>query len=76
MTISFSTERAASAAVEIIQRYGYVARAAGANVSTDCPALLAVSLIGRDVGLDRVEKVHLACPTGAADRATERCSAS
>lgn len=75
MTISFLTERAATAAVRIIRAHGYAARAAGATVSTDCPALLAVSLIGRDVGLDRVEKVHLLPPAGAADRATDCCSA-
>ncbi|HVV50903.1 MAG TPA: hypothetical protein VHO06_14650 [Polyangia bacterium] len=60
MRISFLSDTAARAAVTIIEKYGYAATAVGTTVWTDCPALLAVPAIGRDVGLDRVEKVQLA----------------
>ncbi len=66
MRITFSCEAAAQAAVRFIEQYGYAAAAVGSTVVTDCPALLAVPVVGRNVGLHAVERVQLGGgPAGA-----------
>ena len=64
MQITFSNEAAAAAAVRIINRYGYAASARGSVVWTDCPPLLAVPAVGRDVGLHHVQEVKFDAAPG------------
>jgi hypothetical protein len=59
MRITFANETAARAAVKIIERYGYEASAHGRVVWTDCPPLLAVPAVGRDLGLQQMQEVNL-----------------
>ena len=60
MRITFANEATARAAVQILEQYGYEATTEGAALETDCPALLAVPVVGRTIGLDQVEKVQVA----------------
>ena len=55
MRIVLSREPVARAAAANLERYGYRAAPVGRAVVTDCPALLAVPVVGRAVGLHEVE---------------------
>ncbi|HLK94010.1 MAG TPA: hypothetical protein VKZ18_29220 [Polyangia bacterium] len=57
--IAFSSETAARAAVRTIESYGYTAAATGSVVRTDCPPLLAMPALERQVGLHQMENVRL-----------------
>jgi len=59
MRMSFSNTNVARAAVGVLEAYGYTASRVGADVVTDCPALLAVPVIGKRVGLAEIESVDL-----------------
>ncbi len=58
LQIAFSSETAARSAVKTIESYGYTAAAVGSVVRTDCPPLLAVPVLERNVGLHQMEKVR------------------
>jgi hypothetical protein len=60
MLISFANEASAKIAVAVLEQYGYHSTPKGAVIETECPALLAVPVVGKAVGLHRIEKVHLA----------------
>ena len=66
LQIAFSNETAARAAVKTIERYGYAAGATGALVRTDCPPLLALPALEREVGLHQMENVRFLTPAAAA----------
>jgi hypothetical protein len=57
--ITFSTEAAAEAAVEIWERHGFMAVRSGTTITTDCPSLWAVPIIDRTLGLHQVERLDL-----------------
>jgi hypothetical protein len=59
MRIQFSSEHAAQAAADVFERYGYRASRNGTLVVTNCPTLLAVPVVDRAVGLDRVLQLDL-----------------
>jgi hypothetical protein len=59
MCITFSSETVARSAAKIFEEYGYAAHAVGTVVTTDCPPLLAVPVVGRAIGLHQVEDVRL-----------------
>jgi len=60
MRISFSNEATARAAVAVLEKYGYKTTPLGAVIDTECPALLAVPVVAKALGLHHVEKVQLA----------------
>jgi hypothetical protein len=60
--ITFSTEAAAEAAVEIWERHGFTAVRSGTTILTDCPSLWAVPIIDRTLGLHQVERLDLRSP--------------
>jgi hypothetical protein len=66
MRISFFTERAAQAAVEIWERHGLDAMRSGTVVVTDCPTLWAVPIINQAIGFDQVERFDVISPGAAA----------
>ena len=57
MRITFSTEEAAQAALDIWERHGFGATRSGAVVLTDCPALWAIPIIHRTIGFHQVERL-------------------
>jgi hypothetical protein len=59
MRMTFATEKAARVAAGIFEQYGYGATRMGTIILTDCPTLLAVPVVGRAVGFERIEGVHL-----------------
>jgi hypothetical protein len=63
MRISFSTPKAAHAAVAILQQYGFTAEQNERSVTTDCPTLLAAPAIERSIGLELVEQIDLSVVT-------------
>jgi len=60
MRITFFTEDAAQAAVEIWKRHGFSATRSGTEVVTDCPTLWAVPVINRAIGFDKVKRFDVA----------------
>jgi hypothetical protein len=60
MVISFSSAQVARTAAAILEQYGFSTEQIGADVATDCPALLAAPAIERGIGLDLVERIDLA----------------
>ena len=60
MRIKFSNEHTAQAAANVFERYGYRASRSGTVLVTDCPSLLAVPVVHREVGFDRVQEVDIA----------------
>lgn len=64
--IAFSSEKAARAAVKTIESYGYTAAATGSVVRTDCPPLLAMPALERNVGLHQMENVRF-LPAGVVE---------
>jgi hypothetical protein len=60
MRITFFTEAAAQATVEIWKRHGFGATRVGQTVVTDGPTLWAVPVIYRHIGFDKVERLELA----------------
>jgi hypothetical protein len=56
MRITFFTEDAAQAAVDIWKRHGFEATRTGTVVATDCPTLWAVPVINRAIGFDKVKR--------------------
>jgi hypothetical protein len=65
MRITFFTEDAAQAAVEIWERHGFSATRMGTVVVTDCPTLWAVPTINRAIGFHRVERLDVIRPCAA-----------
>jgi hypothetical protein len=59
LRVSFSSMTAARAAVSVLEAYGYAARQFGRDVVTDCPTLLAVPAIQKQVGLADIERLDL-----------------
>ena len=59
MRVSFSSAEVARAAVGVLGAYGYPARQVGADVLTDCPALLAISAMANRLGLSEVDRIDL-----------------
>jgi len=68
MRVSFLTETAARAAVNAFVSYGYDADRIGRDVVTDCPSLLAVSSIERQIGFGLIERLDLSKAGGAPSR--------
>jgi hypothetical protein len=64
MRVSFSSMTAARAAVCVLEAYGYTAKQTGTRVVTDCPTLLAVPALQKQVGLAEIDQLDL---TGGAD---------
>jgi hypothetical protein len=62
MRITFFTEQAARAAVEIWERHGFAAARTGTVVVTDCPTLWAVPIIHRVIGFNQVERFDVLSP--------------
>jgi hypothetical protein len=60
MRITFSNDKAAQAAVRVLEQYGYAATPRGPAVMTDCPPLLAVPAVHRSIGFDQIETLNLA----------------
>jgi len=60
MRIKFSNEHTARAAAKVFERYGYRARCSGRVLATDCPTLLAVPVVHRSVGFDRIQELDIA----------------
>jgi hypothetical protein len=60
MRIKFANERTAQAAANVFERYGYKAFRSGPVLVTDCPTLLAVPVVHRAVGFDRIQEVDIA----------------
>jgi hypothetical protein len=69
MRVSFVTEKAARAAVNAFVSYGYAADRIGNDVVTDCPSLLAVSSIEREIGFGQIERLDLSKSGGPLGRA-------
>jgi hypothetical protein len=59
MRISFSNATAARAAARIFEQYGFAAKQSGADVTTDCPTLLAAPAIERAIGFELVVRIDL-----------------
>lgn len=59
MRIKFSNEHTAQAAANVFERYGYKAFRSGPVLVTNCPTLLAVPVVHRSVGLDRVQELDI-----------------
>jgi hypothetical protein len=59
MRISFSSVAAADAAAKILEEYGFSVKQTAADLTTDCPPLLAAPAIARGVGLRFVKKIYL-----------------
>ena len=59
MRITFSTEEAAQAALDICERHGFGATRSGAVVVTSCPALWAIPIIHRTIGFHQVERLFV-----------------
>jgi hypothetical protein len=57
--ITFLTEQAAQAAVEIWEHHGFSATRSGAVVVTDCPTLWAVPIVKRAIGFHQVERFEV-----------------
>jgi len=67
--ITFSTEEAAQAALDIWERHGLGATRSGAVVVTTCPALWAIPIIHRTIGFHQVERLVVVDSPMAAERA-------
>jgi len=60
MRITLANEHSARAVGIALERYGYAAQRSGSVLLTYCPALLAVALAERTVGVHRIVNVELA----------------
>lgn len=72
MRISFLTEAVAQAAVEMWKGQGFSASRCGTSVTTDCPTLWAVSVVDRQIGFDKVERLEVA-PAGPRLSSSDPC---
>jgi hypothetical protein len=73
MRIKFSNEHTAQAAAHVFERYGYRAFRSGPVLVTDCPTLLAVPVVHRSVGFERIQELDVASgpPGGVLDARDE-----
>jgi hypothetical protein len=58
MQITFTDDDVASTAARILEQYGYRSMVSGVTVETDCPALLAVPVVQRTLGFERVDDIQ------------------
>jgi hypothetical protein len=66
MRVTLSSITAARSVRTVLESYGYSAQQVGRDVSTDCPTLLAVPAIERQVGLAAIDSLDLTSHAGAA----------
>ena len=66
MRVTLSSISAARSVRTVLASYGYSATQVGRDVLTDCPTLLAVPAIERQVGLAAIDRLDLAKHAGAA----------
>jgi hypothetical protein len=67
MRVTLSSITAARSVRTVLESYGYSAKQVGRDVLTDCPTLLAVPAIARQVGLAAIDRLDLTTPAGAAE---------
>jgi len=71
LRVSFSSVSKARAAVDALAAYGYSSERSGCQVVTNCPPLLAIPAIQKQVGFAEIERLDLNGCTGAPDPAAE-----
>jgi hypothetical protein len=71
LRVSFSSVSKASAAVDAFAAYGYSAERHGRQVVTDCPPLLAIPAIQKQVGFGDIERLDLNDRIESRDPTTE-----
>ena len=71
LRVSFSSVSKARAAVDLFAAYGYSSRRSGCQVVTDCPPLLAIPAIQKQVGFAEIERLDLNGRTDSSDLAPE-----
>jgi hypothetical protein len=59
MRVTLSSITAAQSVRTVLESYGYSATQVGRDVLTDCPTLLAVPVIQRQVGLAAIDRLDL-----------------
>ncbi len=59
MRITLSSLAAARSVRTVLESYGYSAKQVGRDVLTDCPTLLAVPAVERQVGLAAIDRLDL-----------------
>ena len=59
MRVTLSTMTAARSVRTVLESYGYSAKQVGRDVLTDCPTLLALPAIERQVGLAAIDRLDL-----------------
>jgi hypothetical protein len=59
LRVSFSSETTARAAVNVLAAYGYAAKQLGRDVLTECPPLLAIPAMQKQVGIGQIERLDL-----------------
>ena len=66
MRVTLSTMTAARSVRTVLESYGYSAKQVRRDVLTDCPTLLALPAIERQVGLAAIDRLDLMkCAAGA-----------
>lgn len=64
LRVSFSSESTARSAVNVLAAYGYSAKQSGRDLVTDCPPLLAIPAIHKQVGFAKIDRLDLNRQTG------------
>lgn len=59
LRVSFSSEGTARSAVNVLAAYGYSASRSGRHLVTDCPPLLALPAMQKQVGFAQIESLDL-----------------
>lgn len=59
MRVSFSSMTMARAAVNVLEAYGYSVKQFGRDVVTDCPPLLALPALEKQVGFAEIARLDL-----------------
>jgi hypothetical protein len=67
MRVTLSSITAARSVRTVLESYGYSVTQVGRDVLTDCPTLLAVPAIERQVGLAAIDRLDLNKGVGAAE---------
>ena len=67
MRVTLSSMTAARSVRTVLESFGYSAKQVGRDVLTDCPTLLAVPAIERQVGLAAIDRLDLTKHAGAAE---------